>query len=366
MPLSVFLLKREIEETAVYSHFSLNMISRNNNFDLIRLFAALQVVIGHTVSHLELNIPWIKYIKFGALPGVLIFFVISGFLITASYDRNRNNIKQYLKNRFLRIFPALWISTIVLSGVMMFYQIIDKSDLLSKGFLSWFVGQTTLFQFYTPDLLRSFGVHCPNGSLWTIPVEFSFYILLPLMFVLFKKSYKYIYLFIVCSVGYNMFVPVVFGSETIFSKLLSISVFTYLYNFLIGAVLFFHWDRLRKYIEGKFFYWLAIYIIVYVLGCSPAYHIHSVTNLIANLMLAPVVLSAAYTKPNLGGLLKGYDISYGVYIYHMVVVNIFVEQGWLGESIYLLHVFVLSILLGLFSWIFVERKALMLKNKRFF
>ena len=47
-----------------------------NNLDLIRLFAATQVVFVHAVSHLKLHeLDFIKHLGF--LPGVPIFFFIS-------------------------------------------------------------------------------------------------------------------------------------------------------------------------------------------------------------------------------------------------------------------------------------------------
>ena len=57
---------------------------RNNNFDLIGLFAALQVAIIHTIAHLDLDIhiPLLEY-----FPGIPIFFFVSGFLINLSFER---------------------------------------------------------------------------------------------------------------------------------------------------------------------------------------------------------------------------------------------------------------------------------------
>lgn len=62
-----------------------NEISRENNFDLIRLFAALQVLLGHGINHLQIlgYDEILDVISF--FPGVMVFFVISGFLITRSY-----------------------------------------------------------------------------------------------------------------------------------------------------------------------------------------------------------------------------------------------------------------------------------------
>lgn len=37
------------------------------------------------------------------------------------------------------------------------------------------IGQATIFQFWTPDFLRGYGVGCPNGALWTISIFIQFY-----------------------------------------------------------------------------------------------------------------------------------------------------------------------------------------------
>ena len=185
-------------------------LSRENNFDLIRLFAAIQVVIGHTISHLELDFPILgKFL--GPFPGVLIFFVISGFLITASFDRNKNNLKKYFKNRCLRIFPALWVSTFILILIMMFFGHVHSENIFDLSFVSWIFGQISVFQFYTPDLLRDFGCGSPNGSLWTISVEFSFYLLLPIIFYFGRKHLRsVISILLVLSIGYNCLIPHIF------------------------------------------------------------------------------------------------------------------------------------------------------------
>jgi len=55
-----------------------------NNFDLLRIFAASEVMVGHTILHLDISTPpWLINLIY-AFPGVPIFFIISGFLISAS------------------------------------------------------------------------------------------------------------------------------------------------------------------------------------------------------------------------------------------------------------------------------------------
>ena len=86
-----------------------------NNFDLLRLFAASQVAYLHISRNLEIQLTGLPLALKYCLeyfPGVPIFFVISGFLISISFDRNPD-LRAYTINRILRIYPALWISTLV-------------------------------------------------------------------------------------------------------------------------------------------------------------------------------------------------------------------------------------------------------------
>ena len=63
------------------------MKSTNNNFNLIRLFAALQVAIVHSAGYLNIDIQYLKFLDL--FPGVPIFFFISGFLIIKSFKKNK-------------------------------------------------------------------------------------------------------------------------------------------------------------------------------------------------------------------------------------------------------------------------------------
>ena len=88
------------------------------SFDLMRLIAALLVVVSHTFplsGQPPLTIMGVE--DLGAL-GVSIFFVISGFLVSASYLRDP---KAYLLKRVLRIEPGLIAAlaiTVVALGFM--------------------------------------------------------------------------------------------------------------------------------------------------------------------------------------------------------------------------------------------------------
>ncbi len=165
---------------------------RRNNFDLLRLFAASQVAYIHVAENLQVELTgWLLVLR-NALeyfPGVPIFFVISGFLISASLDRNPD-LRSYAINRFLRIYPALLASTLVTLLLMVFFgariwQAIGSSgDSATFVVSKWLAAQFTVAQFYNPFPLKSnYGVGHLNGSLWTIPVELQFYLVLPILAV---------------------------------------------------------------------------------------------------------------------------------------------------------------------------------------
>ena len=80
--------------------------SRDNNFNLLRFLAASLVLFGHSYALSKSNIAqeWL----FGHV-AVDIFFIISGYLVTASLF-TRKSLWIFTKNRFLRIVPGLFVA----------------------------------------------------------------------------------------------------------------------------------------------------------------------------------------------------------------------------------------------------------------
>ncbi len=352
--------------------------ARINNFDLIRLLAAFQVVYGHALHHLNIENKIVigvyeHFLKY--FPGVPIFFFISGLLIWGSFERNSDKLKKFFVNRGLRLFPALWFASILLLGILWYEYLVtgNTQSFFSKGVFVWFLGQISIFQFYTPEILRFWGVGTPNGSLWTIGVEIQFYIVVPIMFILFKylKKYKQVAFIIIfgLSIATNVIVKMS-PSESMIVKLMGVFVFPYLYYFMVGILTFMYYDKIIHFFRSKFLYWLVAYIVFFCvadmfLGYDVvSYWVTSPFNVIGTFLLSGVTLSAAYTAPTLSEkLVKGNDISYGVYLYHMVVVNFIVHKGWVNNEWIFLVVFVVTTLLALFSWHVIEKRSLNLKNK---
>ena len=85
----------------------------NNNFNLLRLIAAFQVMFVHANGYLanKSDLSWYitSILNFS---GVTVFFLISGFLISMSYAKNQD-LGTYIKNRILRIYPGLYINIFI-------------------------------------------------------------------------------------------------------------------------------------------------------------------------------------------------------------------------------------------------------------
>lgn len=332
-----------------------------NNFDLLRLFAAVQVMIGHLSIHLKIADPWWLNVT-GHFPGVPIFFVISGFLISASLERSAS-LSQYATKRALRIFPALWVCVLLTAAVALALGFGAEP----LRFLAWLLLQLCGLIF-TPAFLQGFGFGSYNGSLWTIPIELQFYIVLPLLYLLVRRwpqSGQRLFLAafalallaaLVTRIHYPQFSfsP---DREGRFEKLLRYSFIPHIYLFFFGMVMY----RLKVYalpwIRGKFLYWLAAYALA-----ATVVPVESAGYVLKSLLLGVTVIAAAYSGPGLSErLLHGYDISYGVYIYHGLMVNIFLQLGLQGQGRYMLAVMALTVLAGWLSWVLVERRCLRLK-----
>ena len=149
----------------------------------LRGIAALFVFVFH-YGHfnpgirLDLSVPLIgKALQFPfgfGFAGVDLFFVLSGFLLTLPFARAtlsglpQQSLSQYYKRRLLRVFPAYYaqLAIILMAGAWFItWKPLNGTSLLAHLFMFFNIG-------WSP-------VHPVVGLWWTLPVELSFYLLLP-------------------------------------------------------------------------------------------------------------------------------------------------------------------------------------------
>lgn len=165
---------------------------RDNNFNLVRLFAAGLVLVSHswplTATPGE---PLERFAGFslGHL-GVDIFFVVSGFLVTGSLLARP--LPNYLRARALRIFPALAASafgTALLIGPLVtalpverYLAAWDTWRFALQNAVTWPLG----VRWFLPGVfLDNPGGPAVNGALWSLPWELTMYAMLTAIGALF-------------------------------------------------------------------------------------------------------------------------------------------------------------------------------------
>jgi len=155
------------------------MNNRDNDLQLLRLLFATLVWVAHSYAICYAPEPWIGNSYSMATFGVFGFFTISGYLITASY-LNLNSVKKYFVNRFLRVFPALFMSVTLglLLALLTVPHIKLNPDLYHSAF-KYLIGNATLLDIRPSSIEGAFlenRIHIINASLWTLPLEFRLYI----------------------------------------------------------------------------------------------------------------------------------------------------------------------------------------------
>lgn len=328
---------------------------KENSLNTFRLLAALQVLWGHTLWHLEIDrIPIIgDFIDF--FIGVPVFFTLSGFLIWQSIGKSKS-YGEYAKKRFWRIYPELWLAVAVEIVVLLllYHEPINYPQL---GLFTF--GQATIFQFWTPDFLRGYGCGCPNGALWTITVLIQFYFSAYFIYKWLKDRQSWIWwVVILMAVTIGWLTPYVksFLPETI-SKLYGVSLIPYLWMFLMAAFVSEKKDKVIPFL--KRYWWVIIALLVlkrYVLH----WDVISSYALFDTTMLFAGIVGFAYAVPQLN--IKT-DISYGVYIYHMTVVNALIALGFTGQSWTLWAVIAVTCVLAWISTVTIGRFSIRMKQQ---
>lgn len=336
-------------------------MNKENNFDLMRLFAAIQVMCFHFIEHFKIKIHYFEYFRY--YPGVIIFFAISGYLIYLSLERNENTLKKYLFNRIGRIYPALWFSTVISFILVIISKTYNFKELFSfKGILYW-IGQISFFQFWTPDFLKSYGIGTTNGSLWTIIVELQLYIVIIFLYKVFNKK-KYIVLIFLFSIIINYLIKGL--NHSMIKTLCTVWIIPYLYNFIIG-IIFAKFNVLKeKLLDDKVIFWFITYNLwIYLTKAVPDYFINPY-SLITNILLSILCLSFVFSYKKISSkILKGIDVSYGIYLFHMVYVNFFIQIYKPAEVpvIIILNSVVLTFISAYISHKFIEKPSLNMIKK---
>lgn len=337
------------------------------NLNGLRFFAALSVMLYHYFGIDIINGHF----------GVILFFVLSGFLITYLLLEEKEgghliSIKKFYARRILRIWP-LYFFILVLSSAIIYFK---------TGFTENYYESLPYYLLFVPNLAFAMGISFNYASvLWSVGSEEQFYLLWPLIINKTKRAnLKFIFLLIIL---FWTFAPhlIDFINYNYLSHNQSIIVFSEFIGRMgfgamaTGASL----ALITKYHPKKlrFAFYPAVQISIFIftitiwLGnvlphTAIVDELYSIlfAIIISNFALNPKVIFSLENK------LFNYlgKISFGLYVYHLVAFEItksLLSNDYFSERLIFIFSLLFTIIISTISYEYIEKPFLQYKSNKF-
>lgn len=327
-----------------------------NDITFLRAISVIAVILYHY-----------KFSLFkGGFIGVDIFFVISGYLMTriilSGFKNDNFHLLEFYKKRVVRIFPALLAMITFFAILICFLLPTQFLSYLKSYFSSSFFFSNIYYYlnsgYFDQQSQFNFLLHT-----WSLSVEWQFYMIYPLILLLFKSVYqkrKNAFLICFCALIVISFASMLIHSA--YDKSYSFFIFyTRAWEMMFGGLAFLFEDKVKTI---KFNIKLVIISIsIVILGIFIVVtNEHSITwpSIIT---IIPVVSTMLILLVNID--LKLFNnkpvnflgnISYSLYLWHwpFYVLSIFfnVNERFRFKVIFI----VLSLLFAILSYYFIEKR----------
>ena len=328
---------------------------KNNSIDFVKMGAAVSVALVHWTKIGVIENPGqimgILRQIFLAIPSVIMFFVLSGYLAAASVDKYTK--KDYIFNRIMRIYPPLWISVLVNVFVLIviWRNQIDRTFIL--GVVLEFLGIA-----YTPACLKGLPTGSMSGALWTVMVQIQFYLIIcfvnPILKKMDLKKWCYLLFFL-------LMVNVACGvipTQSLIGKGLERTLFPYLVWFMFGVFSFKFYSTLIPLCKLITIPSICV-MSMYIIAGRPLNNIGYYADIIVTLCTLPMTIGVIYL---LGKIRFNKEFSFSIFLYHWIILNIFSVLGlykklsiFEGMFLYLLVVIIVSYLMNEISNRFIKK-----------
>ena len=318
----------------------------DNCFDLLRLYSAFYVMTLHIMRHVRLEeaSPYFDWWN-----GVAILFCISGFLVPASMERSKG-VWEFIKKRVLRIIPSMWVCIII--GIIVAGMF--TGFVLDSTFVKWFLGQLVFIRdLKQPDFISSFGIGNFQANLWTMIFTVQFYIITALIYNIMKNRRMWVWITVlVFSMALNIITPYLQEVLPETARLVvSHSCLPYFYIYFLGWFMYRCREKIVPFLVRTKLIWIALFIVRAFLCTKYGRQIGEYQDMIMVVLLCMMTVGIGYS---FGKIRFKIDLSYGLYLYHMTVVDIFVQTGLVGEWQYVIAVYIISALAALASHFLVD------------
>ena len=343
-------------------------------FDGLRALAVLTVMADHFSNDVP-DFPLPDWIHLGST-GVRLFLVLSGYFITASLRRVRVRIEagslsartaigSFYWRRLLRILPA-YVAFAAIALILDLGSIRESWAWVFTGTVNWFIA----WQNEWPLTV---------SHLWSICVQEQFYLFWPLLILFLPRKWMMQIIISVALAGIAFRIGCVIFSVPMIARW--VLPFGSLDSLAAGAALGWYGGRLRASRAG----WLIAAICLAMLAlaalwrCGDATQLRSV--LVEPLEAGAFVILVARTATGFDGLVARFlmlpvlvfagRISYGLYIYHILVAMLY--QRWLpmpmqwllaNPSLRLIIFGTSTLLVAAVSWRILEQPVNRFRRKK--
>lgn len=302
---------------------------------ILRGIGALMVLLFHMTPHWELSpisTPFTHISKW-LFSGVDIFFVLSGFVIFNSLDKNveNRNLWGFLKERFARIYLSYWVVLFFYTLFYIFY-IHKYPESTHMIFGSIFL----IFPYYWNNWLP---------VAWSLTYELYFYIIAILIFWIFKKFafIASIFIFIII-LSYNLFWLFQYPNEMYVGEQSFRFLMTgYFIEFSAGMLVAGVWKR-NNFMGNKIAIKLIAIGAVFLIGLG--FYLGIKVPYSSNV---EIVRSLTFGLMGLGGLI----FALSLHLLEVKPIKWLVKTGDASFSFYLLHVPLLDAL-GIFRFNYLD------------
>lgn len=328
------------------------LVGRDNNFNLLRLLAAVLVLVSHA---------WPLAIGRGAVEplyaetgyklgttAVTVFFAVSGFFITRSFAE-RKSLIDFLIARTARIYPALAVALVITALVLgpATTTLTLSSYLAQKHSWTYVPANLSLFhlQWALPGVFEHNSLPgAVNGSLWTLYPEVRCYLLVILAGLIGLSRPKTFPLLLAIAVAAIFLVRQTEGGGVLATAA------TLTLPFAIGA---------GAYIYRRFFP-LSVLLVAATMGTAAATRGGTVYPLTHAVALSYAALWFGFAPiTRLRGFNRFGDLSYGTYIYAFPVSQVLVAAApEIGPWALAAAALPATLLLAAASWRWIEAPAL--------
>lgn len=325
--------------------------------DGLRGLAVLLVLLSHSSNANLFFHEFLNFQRIGKV-GVYLFFVLSAYLLDrqiALAFMTRKSSKGYWKNyilrRFLRIYP-LFVIALFLHGLLTILGIKTVIDRMIDIPLHMF-------------LIKG------ESIFWSIPVEFKYYLISPLIMWLCNKFLKWDKMKLLF--GFLVVLITSIVVEMIY-QLPLLSTFKYFPIFLVGTFIsifeLLYKDRIGHVSNPRVFNFVGMIALLLIIISIPFYFEKifgfkvnfrsSIFYLPYSLIWGTILISAKYGKGLLNNVLEWKplrfigSISFSIYLFHMLFLN-FVRNSSIPSNFQIYVFFMLTIVFSSISFLVIER-----------